>query len=70
MEKEIILSVNNFYVDFYIYVGEVKVICDVNFELKKGEIFVIVGEFGLGKFVIIRILIGLNVKNLEILGNV
>lgn len=67
MEKlENVIEVCNLEINFYIYVGEVKVICDVSFDLCKGEILVIVGELGFGKLVMICLLMGLLVFNVEI----
>lgn len=65
MEK--LLEVKDLNILFYIYVGEVKVICGVNFDLYKGEILVIVGEFGFGKLVMIKLIMCLFLEgNLEI----
>ena len=60
--KETILSVKNLHVNFHTYAVDVKAICDVNFDLKKGETLAIVGESGSGKSVTIRTLMGLSDK--------
>ncbi|MBF0710657.1 MULTISPECIES: ABC transporter ATP-binding protein [unclassified Gemella] len=69
MGQENILSVNNLFVSFNTYAGEVKAIRGVNFELKKGETLAIVGESGSGKSVTTKTLLGLNAKNAQISGN-
>lgn len=70
MEKETILTVNNLFVDFRTYAGNVKAIRDVSFDLKRGETLAIVGESGSGKSVTTKTLMGLSAKNAEIKGDI
>lgn len=46
-----LLKVEDLYVSFYTYAGEVQAVRGVNFSLKKGEAIAIVGESGCGKSV-------------------
>lgn len=41
---------------------ELKVFKNVNIRLKKGECIGIVGEFGCGKFILVRIVVGIEKK--------
>ncbi|MFC3932326.1 ABC transporter ATP-binding protein [Streptococcus dentapri] len=70
MTKETILNVENLYVDFHTYAGNVQAIRDVNFELHKGETLAIVGESGSGKSVATRTLMGLSAKNADVRGDI
>lgn len=49
--SDIILKVENLHVSFNTYLGEVKAVRGVNFEVGKGEVLAIVGESGSGKSV-------------------
>ena len=55
MKKDLIVSVKNFRMDF----GTKTVISDLSFEVKKGEIFGLLGSNGSGKTTTIRALLGL-----------
>lgn len=46
-----LLKVENLYVNFHTYAGEVKAVRGVSFSLEKGEVLAIVGESGCGKTV-------------------
>jgi len=63
---EIILSVENLTVDFYTYEGVLHVLDDVNFQIRRGEIFGLVGESGCGKSVTSRLVMGLIASNAHI----
>ena len=72
--EDVILSVENLTVDFYTYEGVLHVLDDVNFKVKRGEIFGVVGETGCGKSVTSRLIMGLipsnaNIKSGRILFN-
>ena len=54
MKKETILEINNLYVSFDTYAGEVQVLRGINFSLNKGESLAIVGESGSGKSVTVQ----------------
>ncbi len=60
---DIILSVENLTVDFYTYEGTMHVLDDVNFQIKRGEIFGLVGESGCGKSVTSRLMMGIVASN-------
>ncbi len=59
MIKEIALSVKNLNKSYPIKRGEIKVLRDINFEIKKGEFFTILGPSGSGKSTLLRIMSGL-----------
>ena len=61
--SDVILSVKDLRVDFYTYEGIMKVLDGVNFEIKRGEIFGIVGESGCGKTVTSRLMMGIIASN-------
>ncbi len=63
---DVILSVENLTVDFYTYEGVLHVLDGVNFQIKKGEIFGVVGESGCGKSVTSRLIMGLIASNAHI----
>lgn len=44
MTTETILNVKNLHVDFKTYAGDVKAIRDINFELKKGRLLLLLGN--------------------------
>jgi len=64
--RDIILSVENLTVDFYTYEGVLHVLDDVNFQIRRGEIFGLVGESGCGKSVTSRLIMGLIASNANI----
>lgn len=64
MEK--VLEVKDLRIFFDIFVGKVNVICGVSFDFYKGEMLVIVGELGSGKFVIICSIMCLLSSNVNI----
>ncbi|MEM2943740.1 MAG: ABC transporter ATP-binding protein [Methanomassiliicoccales archaeon] len=49
--KEVLLEIENLYTNFYTYQGVVKALDGINFTIKKGETFGLVGETGCGKSV-------------------
>jgi len=59
MMDEILLKVEDLHTYFYTYEGVVKAVDGVSFEIKKGEIFGLVGETGCGKSVTALSIIGL-----------
>jgi phospholipid/cholesterol/gamma-HCH transport system ATP-binding protein len=59
MKSETIIKVENLSVSY----GELSVLENLNFDIKRGEIFVIVGGSGCGKSTLLRQLIGLEVPN-------
>ncbi len=64
--EDVILSVENLTVDFYTYEGVLHVLDDVNFKIRRGEIFGLVGESGCGKSVTSRLIMGLVASNARI----
>lgn len=62
-EKNVILIVCDIVVEFDVCDKVLIVICGVFFELVEGEVLVLVGELGLGKFVLIKIFIGMFEEN-------
>ena len=64
--EDVILSVEKLTVDFYTYEGVLHVLDDVNFQIKRGEIFGVVGESGCGKSVTSRLIMGLVASNAHI----
>jgi len=56
---EVLLKVEDLHTYFYTYEGVVKAVDGVSFEIKKGEIFGLVGETGCGKSVTALSIIGL-----------
>lgn len=56
---EYLLEVCDLLVEFYIVMGMVKVVQDVSWYLDWGEILVIFGEFGLGKLVLVLVVMNL-----------
>lgn len=63
-----ILNVENLSLNIKTYLGEVKAIRNVSFNLKKKEILVIVGESGCGKSMTVKTLMGLQPENISSLG--
>ena len=59
MEKSDIIKVENLTVKY----GDRTILENVNFSVKKGEIFVIVGGSGCGKSTLLRQLIGLEIPS-------
>jgi len=57
--EEILLKVEDLHTYFYTYEGVVKAVDGVSFDIKKGEIFGLVGETGCGKSVTALSIIGL-----------
>ena len=64
--SDTILSVQNLTADFYTYEGVLHVLDNVNFHVKRGEIFGLVGESGCGKSVTSRMVMGLIAQNTDI----
>ena len=60
-----ILNVENLSLNIKTYLGEVKAIRNVSFNLKKKEILVIVGESGCGKSMTVKTLMGLQPENIS-----
>ncbi|PTD94728.1 peptide ABC transporter ATP-binding protein [archaeon SCG-AAA382B04] len=58
-KKETILSVRNLVTKFYTEEGVVEALEGINFEVKKGEIYSLVGETGCGKSVTVKSILGL-----------
>lgn len=52
MNNKKVLKVNNLQVSFHTYLGEVKAVRGVSFDLNKGETMALVGESGCGKTVV------------------
>ena len=50
-DKEKLLSIQNLYVSFDTYAGEVQAVRDISFDIYKGEVLALVGESGCGKSV-------------------
>lgn len=68
-----IVEVKNINMNFYIKEGEFEVLKDVNFNLKEGEILILFGFFGSGKFIILNIFINflkLISGDIKIIGNI
>jgi ABC-type nitrate/sulfonate/bicarbonate transport system ATPase subunit len=59
MTNEIVISVKNLNKSFKIDKGELRVLKNINLEIKKGEFFTIVGPSGSGKSTLLRIMSGL-----------
>jgi len=66
--KDVLLSVEDLYLDFKTYEGIAKVLDGITFEVRKGEIFGIVGESGSGKSVTALSIMGLLPRNAIIRG--
>lgn len=58
-KDEVFLEIENLHLDFSVYQGTVQVLDGINLEMKKGEIFGIVGETGCGKTVTTRSIVRL-----------
>lgn len=55
----LVFEVNDFCIGFCLDVGVIVVVKGVSFVVGKGEIVVLVGEFGLGKLVMVLLMVGL-----------
>jgi peptide/nickel transport system ATP-binding protein len=58
-EDEPFLEINNLHLDFSVYQGTVQVLDGIELEMKRGEIFGVVGETGCGKTVTTRSIVRL-----------
>ena len=66
MTKENILTVKNLRVSY----GEKNIVSDINFSVKRGEIFIILGKSGGGKSTILKSIAGLLNNNAKIYGEI
>lgn len=67
MENKNILKIDNLHVSFHTYLGEVKAVRGVSFNLKEGETMALVGESGCGKTVVSKSILQILPPQAEIL---